>query len=134
MIQQILTTPRPGGLAGITGTATGGGIGGGIAGVASTYEAEGIKVYNDRTKYNEWEFIYDYREDQAARARAAAGAAGVGSQRNPLGGPVGSTPPTQGFGSRGGFGSSPSPGSLSRPQDPFPLLGNPVPPAPTGRP
>lgn len=140
MIQQILTTPRPGGLAGITGTATGGGIGGGIAGVASTYEAEGIKVYNDRTKYNEWEFIYDYREDQAARARAAAGAAGVGSQRNPLSGPAGG--PAQGFGSgssfggpgsRGGFGGSTSQPSV-RPRDPFPLLGNPVPPAPSGRP
>ncbi len=141
IIQQILTTPRPGGLAGITGPAAGGGIGGGIAGVASTYEAEGIKVYNDHTKYNEWEFIYDYREDQASRARAAAGAAGAGSRRNPLGGSgpsqsqgFGSSSSFGGSGSRSGFGSSGSPGSLSRPQDRFPLLGNPVPPAPTGRP
>ncbi|MGD0199178.1 MAG: hypothetical protein ABSD27_00350 [Bryobacteraceae bacterium] len=38
-------------------------IGGGIAGVASKFEGAGIKVYGDRTKYNEWEFIYDVRKD-----------------------------------------------------------------------
>jgi len=38
-------------------------IGGGIAGVASKARADSIKVYKDRTKYNEWEFIYDPRED-----------------------------------------------------------------------
>lgn len=38
-------------------------MGGGIAGVASTAEAESIMVYNDRTKYNEWEFVYDFRKD-----------------------------------------------------------------------
>jgi type II secretory pathway pseudopilin PulG len=34
-------------------------IGGGVAGVASTAEAPSIMVYNERTKYNEWEFIFD---------------------------------------------------------------------------
>jgi hypothetical protein len=38
-------------------------IGGGIAGIASKSEEEGIKVYNDRSKYKEWEFIYDPRKD-----------------------------------------------------------------------
>ncbi len=38
-------------------------IGGGIAGVASKFEAQGIKVYNERTKYQEWEFVYDPRKD-----------------------------------------------------------------------
>ncbi len=38
-------------------------IGAGIAGVASKSDGEGIKVYNDRTKYKEWEFIYDPRKD-----------------------------------------------------------------------
>jgi hypothetical protein len=41
-------------------------IGGGIAGVASKLEAEGIKVYGDRTKYNEWEFVYDPRQERSA--------------------------------------------------------------------
>jgi hypothetical protein len=116
LINQLLTTPRPGGLPGInalqqpatptidqygnpvpvnpltgnanavlgaaaaaaannTGTplpaATGTTIGGGIAGVASKREQEGIKVYGDRKKYNEWEFVYDVTKD---KARTGAGA------------------------------------------------------------
>jgi hypothetical protein len=96
LINQILTTPRPGGLNGTggfqptdpsqagsagafggainglpannTGTAlpqTMGGstVGGGIAGVASKMEQEGIKTYNTRTAYNEWEFVYDMSKD-----------------------------------------------------------------------
>jgi len=38
-------------------------IGAGIAGVATKVEGEGIKVYNDRSKYKEWEFIYDLSKD-----------------------------------------------------------------------
>ena len=56
MIQQILTSPRPGGMpTGITGTT----VGAGIAGVATNADAEGIMVYNDHTNYKEWEFIFD---------------------------------------------------------------------------
>ena len=56
MIQQILTSPRPGGMP----TGLGGQVvGGGIAGVASKADAEGIMVYHDRTNYKEWEFIFD---------------------------------------------------------------------------
>ena len=57
MIRNILTTPRPNGM-----PLTNPGaqvIGGGIAGVATTAEGEGVKVYNDRTLYQEWEFIFD---------------------------------------------------------------------------
>ena len=57
MIRNILTTPRPGGMP--TGNMGGQALGGGIAGVASTAEGEGVKVYNDRTLYQEWEFIFD---------------------------------------------------------------------------
>lgn len=87
LIRSILITPRPGGLSGLqAGAGTQGQtIGGGIAGVASTLEAEGIMIYNERTKYNEWEFLYDYREEQASRGAAAARGAGVGGARNPLG-------------------------------------------------
>jgi hypothetical protein len=35
------------------------GIAGGIAGVASTYSAPSIKVYKERQKYNEWEFVFE---------------------------------------------------------------------------
>jgi len=36
-----------------------------MAGVASKYEQDGIKVYKDRTSYNEWEFVYDVTKDPA---------------------------------------------------------------------
>ncbi len=45
-------------------------IGAGIAGVASKDEHEGIKVYNDKTKHNEWEFIYDYGKEAGAALNA----------------------------------------------------------------
>src|SRR6185312_11551375 len=58
MINRILTSPRPGGMP--TGAQTGGaGLGNGIAGVASNAEGDSIMVYNDHTKYEEWEFIFD---------------------------------------------------------------------------
>jgi hypothetical protein len=57
MIRNILTTPRPGGMP--QGNPGGQVIGGGIAGVATNAEGEGVKVYNDRTLYQEWEFIFD---------------------------------------------------------------------------
>src|SRR5438034_3766535 len=59
MIRNLLTRPRP--FPGTTTPGAGGGqqIGGGIAGVASTAERDSIKIYNERDKYNEWEFIYD---------------------------------------------------------------------------
>jgi hypothetical protein len=64
MIQNILTTPRPqGAVSGQAGTT----IGGGIAGFASNSEGESIKIYNDRTNFGEWEFIFDPARDIAPR-------------------------------------------------------------------
>ncbi|HEY3741157.1 MAG TPA: hypothetical protein VGL53_15000 [Bryobacteraceae bacterium] len=70
--------------------------GGGIAGVASVQSGIGIKVYNDRKKYKEWEFVYDY-----TKAKTTIPVPG-----NPMGasGSTGGTS-TSGFGSSG-FGSS----------------------------
>lgn len=99
MIRRILTTPRPGGL---TGVQSGGmQIGGGLAGVASKAEEEGIKVYNERTAYNEWEFVYDIRKDAAkAAAMGMSGAPGnpgtgigTGSGTGPVPGPGPGIPP-----------------------------------------
>jgi hypothetical protein len=70
LIRNLLTTPRPGGLAGLRG-AQGAqaqarpNFAEGIAGVASRVEQRGVKVYNEREFYNEWEFVYDYRQDAA---------------------------------------------------------------------
>jgi hypothetical protein len=59
MIQQSLMGPRqsPGATSGQSTAVTGGGIG--IAGVASKSELEGIRRYKDRSKYKEWEFVFD---------------------------------------------------------------------------
>ena len=59
MINRILTTPRPGGMPQGAQTLGGATLGGGIAGVASNAEGEGVMVYNEHTKYDEWEFVYD---------------------------------------------------------------------------
>ncbi len=74
LIQQILTSPRPGGMPVSTPGMVGGGmnIGGGIAGVASTLEQDSIMVYGERQKYNEWEFIYDPAKDRTAMGGMAA--------------------------------------------------------------
>jgi len=116
IINQILTTPRPGGLNGVggadpnasaggvtsltggtsnTGTPLGqtmGGtqIGGGIAGVASKYEQEGIKSYNGRTSYDEWEFVYDLTKDK----NRGGGAAVPAPQANTPASPAFGTPNT----------------------------------------
>ncbi|MGO9097090.1 MAG: hypothetical protein ACLQGV_17940 [Bryobacteraceae bacterium] len=80
-------------------------VGGGIAGVATKMEATGIMIYNDRRKFNEWEFLYDPRKELAAQ---------MGALQNSLQQPVmpgattqpGQTPgqsptPFPGFGSPG---------------------------------
>ncbi len=99
MIRRILTTPRAGGLAGIQSGGTQ--IGGGLAGVASKAEEEGIKVYGERTAYNEWEFVYDVRKD-AAKATAAM----TGQQGTPTG-------TGTGIGTGMGTGSGITPGTNS---------------------
>lgn len=112
LIRQILTTPRAGGMPGAQGVAQGG-LGAGIAGVASKREATGIKIYNERTRYDEWEFVYD----QTKEAKSQMQAAGVNSQgTNQPGGPLqsnqqGSQQVSQPAGQRGGTGSTLGSGS-----------------------
>jgi type II secretory pathway pseudopilin PulG len=79
MIRNILTTPRPGGMPQTNpGAQT---IGGGIAGVATTAEGEGVKVYNDRTLYQEWEFVYDQQKQKQIPNPNAVGAGGTPADR-----------------------------------------------------
>lgn len=56
----------------------------GIAGVASTFKGPSIKAYKERTKYQEWEFIYEPAVNQPG-APGQAGANPLGA--NPLGQP-----------------------------------------------
>ena len=63
---------------------------GGIAGVASTYKGEGIKRVNDKKKYQEWEFVYDLKQDKTVMGNAA----GQQLPQQPQGPGPGNTPLT----------------------------------------
>ena len=52
-------------------------MGGGIAGVASEYSGPAIKIYNERKKYNEWEFVYDQSKDRGLAGVQRGGAPGT---------------------------------------------------------
>ncbi len=102
LIQGLLTTPRPGGLAGIQAAAGNQTIGGGIAGVASSIKSGiGIKVYKDQEEYKKWEFVYDPTKD-------TQGGAGAIPQQGRVPGTQIGTPPTGAVG--GGVFGAPPPG------------------------
>jgi type II secretory pathway pseudopilin PulG len=109
---------------------------GGVMGVASKSKDESIRIYNGRTHYNEWQFVYTMQTQAPGQGGAPGGQpqrggqnqgpngpGGVGGgQRNggpgrgsPFGGPQGgrpSAPPSPfggGFGG-GGFPPPPTPG------------------------
>lgn len=80
---------------------------GGIAGVASKFEGESIMVYNERQRYEEWEFVYDMKKEAANNPtdRALQNAAGSAQEIDPLTGKPRQGPGQGGFGS--GFNNSP---------------------------
>ena len=63
---------------------------GGLAGVASTYEGPSIKVYKERSKYNEWEFIFDLK--QGIPGQPPNGQRPAQASPNPLGPATGPGP------------------------------------------
>ncbi len=91
------TSPPPSGR-GNAGTQPGGVVGG-IMGVASKSTASSILIYNGRTKYNEWQFVY-VAQTQTPGAGGAPGTAGPGQRGERGGGPG-----PGGQGMRGGAGS-----------------------------
>jgi hypothetical protein len=81
MINNLLTSPRPGGApAGVMGNGVST-IGGGLAGVASTYKGKGVKRYNDQEDYDKWEFYYDLSKEVAAQTPGAAAATNPNQQQ-----------------------------------------------------
>lgn len=94
MINNILTSPRPGGLAGIQTAAAGMG-GTGIAGVASSVDEDAIMVYADQTNYGLWEFVYDGKFQPPPDPRQGNG----GTPVNQMGNMAGSSPPGSPIGS-----------------------------------
>ena len=89
LINQMLQQPRAVAPAGGAATQQPGTtqIGGGIAGVASTLERGGIKVYNEKDKYNEWEFLFDLTQDKTGLGQQPGQNPAAPGQVNP--------PPTQ---------------------------------------
>ncbi len=97
LINNLLTTPRqaPAGVGQQPQT------GGGLAGVASLYKGPSIKSYGDRTKYQEWEFVFQLNAQ--------------GTLQTPKGaGPTGQTPGGL-TGATGTPGASGTPGSTGAP-------------------
>lgn len=108
-----------GGIGGVGGVGGAGGVGqpgqpvGGILGVASTSTDSSVRLYNGRSKYNEWAFVYNPPQQMAG---GMAGAGGVGGAAGGIGGPG------AGAGGPGGAGRQPvgpasgmQPGPLSTP-------------------
>jgi uncharacterized membrane protein YgcG len=118
MIRNILTTPRPGGMP--QGNAGGQSFGGGIAGVASTAEGEGVKVYNDHTLYQEWEFIFDPAKVKQIPNPNGGGLGGTPAGQ--MGTPTpGQAPGATGFGqapAATGFGQAPGASGFGQPSTP----------------
>jgi type II secretory pathway pseudopilin PulG len=107
IISNLLTRPRPGGLSGIVpGQAQQqqSAFGGGLAGVASEAEDRGVKVYQGFEQYNQWEFVYDYRQDRSL------GGAPVGPQPAAPAGGQGLQAGQPGLGASGGL--TVTPGSI----------------------
>jgi hypothetical protein len=84
MINQMLTTPRqaPTNSNSPFQSQLNGGLG--LAGVASKYEGPSIIVYADRQKYNEWEFVFDLKNNTLGGQQI--GGPGLGGPGRP-GGP-----------------------------------------------
>jgi hypothetical protein len=116
------------------GTAPGaanGTAGGGIAGVASKYKGPTIKTYKKRTKYQEWEFVFEPTNQLAGAASAGSqpnanganqNALNPNPQNNPAPGnsnPLGLMPFGLSSGSSGGPGQPPSTQAPAN-QMPFP--------------
>jgi type II secretory pathway pseudopilin PulG len=96
MINQALTTPRPdptGSAFNNTGV-TGGGLA--LAGVASTFKGPSIKVYKDRQKYQEWEFIFDLKQGLPGQQQQRPQQQNPGQNPAPGTPPQTTTPPAQG--------------------------------------
>jgi hypothetical protein len=107
LINNLLTQPRQfPGTSSIMGSNSAS-IGAGIAGVATKYKSPAIKIYKERKKYQEWEFVYDPKEEAAKQLGTQAAGQNPGNT-----GPTGTGPGQTGSsGFSSGFTSFSQPGS-----------------------
>jgi hypothetical protein len=108
LIQNLLTSPRPGGAPPGVGTAQANtSMGSGIAGFASKFEGSAIKSYKEQDEYQKWEFVYDMSKDAAVTGGQNAIPQVAGPQGTPIGGAQGQQSQSQtGFGTGSSFGQS----------------------------
>lgn len=104
-----------------TGQPPGPGVGGGIIGVQSKSKAQSIRIYNGRTHYNEWLFVFQ-QQTQAPGAGAPGtatpgqrGRSGQPGQQGQPGQPLPGGPGRQQNAPRGGFGPFPTAPEPRRP-------------------
>src|SRR5688572_5313882 len=100
--------------------ATGATAAGGIIGVTSKSKETSLRVYNGRTRYNEWAFVHVQTSQRPGQPGPGAAVPGMGGPNQRLG-PQGQPSP---------FGMPP--GSLPNPDQQRP--GQPMPPGPFGQP
>jgi type II secretory pathway pseudopilin PulG len=106
------SSPRPGGTtssqpagrgaATTSGPTSPAGPVGGVIGVVSKSTSESIRIYNGRSHYNEWAFIFTAPAQAPAAPAGAPGGAGRRGAGPGRGAPTGVPPP---FGARGAFGA-----------------------------
>jgi type II secretory pathway pseudopilin PulG len=104
----------------------GGNVAGGIVGVQSKSKAESIRIYNGRTHYNEWQFVYVPQTPQpGGPGQRGVPPGGRGQPGIPPGGPQRGDPQRGRFGGDGRMGFPPggTPGTRQ---------GTPTAPSPTG--
>ena len=123
MIQRMLTTPKPQGMRNLQQAGTQA-MGVGIVGVASKVDAEGIKIYKDRTNYKEWEFVFDPAKQRGAPGQIPGQVPGMVNGQVPgqLPTPFGNTIPTNAAPGSPGFSPQPpGPGGMGPQQFPIPV-------------
>ena len=105
---------------------TGIGPQGGVIGVTSKSKDESIKIYNGRSRYNEWAFVYIQTVQRPGQSGMPAGAGGIpGQQQQGQPGPFGMQPGNM-PGGRGNFPPQQPPGfgqpnrpPINQPNSPF---------------
>ena len=144
-------SPAPGGGLQTSGTQAGGGRQGptptpfgapsagtigGISGVASKSKEKSIRIYNGRTHYNEWAFVYV--QQQQAPGAGAGGAATPGGRGTNPGGPGGvggrGGPPNRGGPTGPNRQGGPGPGGFGPQRSGFPSGAPPIQPVGPGTP
>jgi len=104
-VTTLSTSPQPSGGSngpGAPGGPGGGSTGGGITGVTSKSKDKSIRLYNGRSHYNEWQFVYVQQTQAPGAGAAGAGAPGPGGR-----GQQGPNTPGGPFGGRGSGGPGP---------------------------